>query len=49
MLVELYAWKYNKEDGLVNGVDGIFKSYTKKNKDFDVVWIDFAEATIGKT
>jgi hypothetical protein len=33
---------------LVNGADGIFKTYTKKNKDFHVVWIEFEDATIGK-
>ena len=37
MLVELYASNYNIEDGLVNGVDGIFKVYTRKNKDVDVI------------
>ena len=28
MLVEIYAGNYNIEDGLVNGVDAIFKTYT---------------------
>ena len=48
MLVELHAGNYKIEDGLVNGVDGIFKEYTKKRKDVDVVWIDFADTIIGK-
>jgi hypothetical protein len=49
MLVELYDRNYNIEDRLVNGVDGIFKEYTKQDKDVDVVWIEFADTTIGKS
>ena len=37
MLVELYAGNYNIEDGLVNGADGAFKSYSKDKKQVDVV------------
>ena len=48
MLVELYAGNYNIEDGLVNGVDGIFKAYTRKNKDVDVMWIEFTDTIIGQ-
>jgi hypothetical protein len=48
MLVELYAWNYNIEDGLVNGADGIFKTYIQNNKYVDVVWIEFADKVIGK-
>jgi hypothetical protein len=29
MLVEIYACNYDSKDGLVNGVDGILKGYTK--------------------
>jgi hypothetical protein len=29
MLVELCTWNYITSNGLVNGVDGIFKDYTK--------------------
>ena len=45
ILVELYAGNYNTKDGLVNGLDGIFKAYTKYN-DFDIVWIRFNDNTI---
>ena len=29
MLVEIYAYNYDSQDGLVNGADGILKGYTK--------------------
>jgi hypothetical protein len=29
MLVEIYSCNYDSQDGLVNGVDGILKGYTK--------------------
>ena len=32
MLVEIYACNYYSHDGLVNGVDGILKGYTKTEK-----------------
>ncbi len=48
MLIELCAGNYNIEDGLVNGADGVFKKYTRKTKDIDIIWIDFIDATIGK-
>jgi hypothetical protein len=35
MLVEIYAHKYDSQDGLVNGADEILKGYTKTKK-FDV-------------
>jgi len=31
MLVEMYAYNYDAPDGLVNGADGIVKSYTHTN------------------
>jgi hypothetical protein len=40
MLAEIYACNYDSQDGLVNGVDGIIKAYTKTNK-VDVIWIKF--------
>jgi hypothetical protein len=48
MLVELYAGNYNIEDDLVNGINGIFKRYTRKNKDVDIIWIEFVDPTIEK-
>ena len=48
MLVELYARNYNTDDGLVNGVEGIFKRYTNTNNGLDIVWIEFSSASIGK-
>jgi hypothetical protein len=39
MLVELYAGNYNTDDGLVNGVEVIFKRYTNTNNGLDIVWI----------
>jgi hypothetical protein len=47
MLVEIYAYKYDSQDGLVNGADGILKGYTKTEK-VDVLWIRFHELHIGK-
>jgi hypothetical protein len=46
MLVEIYAWNYDSQDVLVNGVDEILKSYTKTKK-FDVLWIKFHDPHIG--
>ena len=46
MLVEIYACNYDSQDGLVNGVDGILKGYTKIEK-LDVLWIKFHEPHIG--
>ena len=48
ILVELFAGNYNIEDGLVNGVDGAFMCYSKRNKQCDVVWIDFGDENVGK-
>jgi ATP-dependent DNA helicase PIF1 len=47
MLVEIYAYNYDSQDGLVNGADGILKGYTKTKK-VDVLWIKFHEPHIGK-
>jgi hypothetical protein len=47
MLVEIYAYNYDSQDGLVNGVDGILKGYMKTEK-VDVLWIKFHEPHIGK-
>lgn len=46
MLIEIYSTNYGSQDGLVNGVDGIMKAYTK-TKDFDVKWIKFNDSNIG--
>jgi hypothetical protein len=32
MLVEMYAWNYDSQDGLVNGADEILKAYKKQKK-----------------
>ena len=48
MLVELYAGNYNTQDGLVNGAEGIFKRYTICNSEYDMVWIHFRDANIGR-
>ena len=48
MLVKLYAGNYYIEDDLVNGVDGAFKSYSKDNKQVDVVWVEFVDPIVGK-
>lgn len=48
MLVELCAGNYNIEDGLVNGANGVFKKYTRKTEDIDIIWIEFIDTTIGK-
>lgn len=48
MLVELYAGNYNTSDGLVNGAEGIFKSYSSNNNGPDIVWIEFSDTEIGK-
>ena len=45
MLVEIYACNYDSHDGLVNGVGGILKSYTKTEK--VVLWIKFHDPHIG--
>lgn len=47
MLVELYAGNYNTNDGLVNGAEGIFKSYSSNNNRLDIVWIDFQTQKLG--
>ena len=47
ILVELYARNYNTKDGLVSGLDGIFKAYIKYN-DFDIVSIRFNDSKIGQ-
>jgi hypothetical protein len=46
MLVEIYACNYDSQDGLVNGVDGIIKAYTKTDN-IDVLWIKFHDSLIG--
>jgi hypothetical protein len=38
----------NNSSKLVNGAKGIFKTYTNKNIDFHVVWIEFSNTNIGK-
>jgi len=46
ILVEMYACNYDAPDGLVNGADGIVKSYTHIDK-VDVPWIKFHDPNIG--
>jgi len=46
MLVEMYACNYDAPDGLVNGADGIVKSYTHIDQ-VDVLWIKFHDPNIG--
>ena len=46
MLIEIYAGNYDSQDGLVNGADGIIKSYTKISE-VDVIWIKFYDPKIG--
>ena len=41
----MYAWNYDAQDGLVNGVDGIVKLYTHTDK-VDVLWIKFHDPNI---
>jgi len=48
MLVELYVGNYNTNDGLVNGTEGIFKSYSCNNNRPDIVYIEFSDTEIGK-
>ncbi|KAH9323082.1 hypothetical protein KI387_017721, partial [Taxus chinensis] len=47
MLVELFAGNYDIQDGLVNGSDGVFKTYTTTDG-LDAVWIKFNDPSIGK-
>jgi hypothetical protein len=47
MLVEIYAYNYDSQDGSVNGTNGILKGYMKTEK-LDVLWIKFHEPHIGK-
>jgi hypothetical protein len=46
MLVEIYACNYDSQDGMVNGVDGILKAFTNKDK-VDVLWIKLHDPHIG--
>jgi len=45
MLIELIEGNYAIEDGLVNGVEGIFRHYTEGKN--DIVWIEFADRNVG--
>ena len=47
MLVEICARNYDSQDGLVNGANGILKSYTKTSK-LDTIWIKFHDPKIGQ-
>ena len=47
MLVEICAGNYDSQDGLVNGANGIIKSYTKTCK-IDTTWIKFHDPKIGQ-
>ena len=46
-MVEIYSCNYNIEDGIVNGFDGIFKLYSKKDNN-NIVWIKFNDTNIGQ-
>jgi hypothetical protein len=46
MLIEIYTFNYDSQDGLVNGVDGVVKAYTKTYS-IDVPWIRFHDPLIG--
>ncbi len=46
MLVELCTWNYITLDGPINGVDGIFKDYTKTFPK-SLIWIHFQNLQIG--
>jgi len=43
----LYNGIYNIEYGLVNGVDGALKTYSKEQKEFDIVWTEFVDPIVG--
>ena len=45
ILVELIGANLDTQDGLVNGVDGVFQLHTKNDK--DILWIEFNDTTIG--
>jgi hypothetical protein len=46
MLIELCVGNYATFDGLVNGIDNIFKNYTRTySKSY--MWIDFENLQIG--
>lgn len=47
MSVEICATNLDINDELVNGTDGIFKEFDKK-QDIDIVWIEFTKISIGK-
>ena len=44
--MEIIAGNYNTQDGLVNGLDGIFRAYTKE-ENVDIVCIEFHDPKIG--
>ena len=46
MLVKIYTRNYDSQYGLVNGADGIIKSYTKTSE-VGVIWIKFYDPKIG--
>lgn len=48
MLFELYPRNYNTKDGLVNGVDGIFKTYMASYKG-DVTWMSSMTKVLNKS
>ena len=45
ILVELIGVNLDTQDGLVNGVDGVFQLHT--TNDEDILWIEFNDKTIG--
>jgi len=47
MLVELIGRNYNIQDGLVNGVEGIFRGSTTFEN--GAIWIEFIDPFVGTT
>ena len=45
MLIELIGGNYAVEDGLVNGVEGVFRFYTTRK--IDIVWVEFTDQIVG--
>jgi hypothetical protein len=48
MLIKLFVKNHATFDGLVNGVDNIFKNYTRIDSK-SYMWIDFQNLQIGVT
>ena len=46
--VKICVGNYDIQDGLVNGVDGKFKAYSK-DTDPDIIWLQFNDPCIGRS